>query len=132
MNKTTKKEIEKLNSMKVSELQAKFTGVTAQTTRNPNQTFLIRRITEAAPAREKLTKLDVPTLQARYLEVVSRPMGSDNWACLIWEMHKAQTGRIPVGPRMSAHRGGVSFKLLSLGSFANDSTKPWRGLTERE
>ena len=34
---------------RVSELQAKFTGVTAQTTRNPNQTFLIRRITEATP-----------------------------------------------------------------------------------
>lgn len=75
---------------RVSELQATVTGVTAQTTRNPNQTYLI------------------------------------------WEMHKAQTGRIPVGPRMSAHRGGVSFKLLSLGSFANDSTKPRRGLTERE
>jgi len=58
-------------------------------------------------------------------------MASDNSAYLIWEMHKAQTGRIPVGPRMSAHRGGVSFELLSLGSSANDSTKPRRGLTER-
>ena len=102
MNKTTKREIEKLNGMKVSELQAKLTGVTAQTTRNPNQTFLIRRITEAARAREKLTKLDVPTLRARYLEVVSRPMVSDSWAYLIWEMHKAQAGRIP------ASRSGMS------------------------
>jgi hypothetical protein len=87
--------------------------VTGETTRSPNKTFLIRRITEAlqaaeagaktakakapeadahdaevettaqteaAPAREKLTKLDVPTLQARYLEVVGRSTGSDNKA----------------------------------------------------
>jgi hypothetical protein len=44
-------------------------------------------------------------------------MGSDNWAYLIWEMHKAQKGRIPACPRMSAHRGGVTFKLLPLGSL---------------
>jgi len=147
MGKTTKKEIEKLASMKVNELQAKFAEVTGETTRSPNKTFLIRRITEAlqaaadeakttkakgtpvdapeagaeadveidaTPAGEKLTKLDVPTLQARYLEVVGRSTGSDNKAYLIWKIREAQKGRIPVGPRKSAHREGVTFKVLPL------------------
>jgi len=140
MSKTTKKAIEKLSTMKVNELQAKFAEVTGETTRSPNKTFLIRRITEAlqaakakapeadahdaevetaaqteaAPTGEKLTKLDVPTLQARYLEVVGRSTGSDNKAYLIWKIREAQKGRIPVGPRKSAHREGVTFKVLPL------------------
>jgi hypothetical protein len=142
MSKTTKKEIEKLASMKVNELQAKFAEVTGETTRSPNKTFLIRRITEAlqaadadaktaeakepaaagevtaqtapAAAGEKLTKLDVPTLQARYREVVGRDTGSSNSAYLIWKIREAQKGRIPVGPRKSAHREGATFKVLPL------------------
>ncbi len=146
MSKTTKKAIEKLGTMKVNELQAKFAEVTGETTRSPNKTFLIRRITEAlqaaeseakaakakepeadapetepaidavetAPAREKLTKLDVPTLQARYLEVVGRPSSSSHAGYLRWKIAQAQKGRIPVGPRKSAHREGVTFKVLPL------------------
>ena len=126
-------------------LEAKFAEVTGDTTRSPNKTFLIRRITEAlqtadgeakaanakepeaaAPwdeataqtepttAGEKLTKLEVPKLQARYLKVVGRPTGSDNKAYLIWKIREAQKGRIPVGPRKSAHREGVTFKVLPL------------------
>ena len=63
---------------------------------------------------EKLTKLDVPELQARYLEVVGRSTGSDNKAYLIWKIREAQKGRIPVGPRKNAHREGVTFKVLPL------------------
>lgn len=126
MTKATKKEIEKLGTMKVNELQAKFAEVTGETTRSPNKTFLIRRITEAlqaaeanaetdaAPAREKLTKLDVPTLQARYLEVVGRQTSSSRAGYLRWKITQAQKGRIPVGPRKSAHREGVTFKVLPL------------------
>jgi len=138
MSKTTKKEIAKLGNMKVNELQAKFAEVTGETTRSPYKTFLIRRITEALQAAdgnakaaktkeseataqteptttgEKLTKLEVPELQARYLEVVGRPTGSDNKAYLIWKIREAQKGRIPVGPRKSAHREGVTFKVLPL------------------
>jgi hypothetical protein len=147
MSKTTKKAIEKLSTMKVNELQARFAEVTGETTRSPNKTFLIRRITEAlqaaeaeaksakaketeanahdaevettaqtepAPTREKLTKLDVPTLQARYRELVGRDTGSSNAAYLIWKIREAQKGRIPVGPRKSAHREGVTFKVLPL------------------
>ena len=142
MSKTTKNEIAKLGKMKVNELQAKFAEVTGETTRSPNKTFLIRRIAEALQAAdgnakaakakepeteveattqtepttagEKLTKLEVPELQARYLEVVGRPTGSDNKAYLIWKIREAQKGRIPVGPRKSAHREGVTFKVLPL------------------
>ena len=52
MSKTMKKEIANLNKMKLNELQAKFAEVTGETTRSPNKTFLIRRITEALQAAD--------------------------------------------------------------------------------
>ena len=140
---TTKKEIAKLGKMKLNELQAKFAEVTGEATRSPNKTFLVRRISEAlqasdasakvakapeagAPAAEvtgqkapaavdgKLTRLEVPELQARYLEVVGRRTGSTNKAYMIWKIREAQKGRIPLGPRKNAHRAGVTFKVLPL------------------
>lgn len=100
MSKSTKKTIEKLGTMKVNELQAKGPEADAAA--------------QAAPAREKLTKLDAPTLQARYLEVVGHPTSSDNKAYLIWKIREAQKGCIPVDPRKSAHREVVTFKVLPL------------------
>jgi len=158
MSKTTKKEIANLNKMKLNDLQAKFAEVTGETTRSPNKTFLIRRISEAlqaadagakaenapeaaasdaeadataqtapaaasaevtehtepAAATGKLTRLEVPELQARYLEVVGRPTGSTNKPYMIWKIREAKKGRIPLGPRKSAHREGVTFKVLPL------------------
>ena len=142
---TTKKEIAKLGKMKLNELQAKFAEVTGETSRSPNKTFLIRRISEALRASDasakgakapdatvadaesdsstqtepaavdgKLTRLDVPELQARYLEVVGRPTGSTNKAYMVWKIREAQKGRISVGPRKNAHRAGVTFKVLPL------------------
>jgi hypothetical protein len=69
---------------------------------------------EPASTDGKLTRLEVPELQARYLEVVGRPTGSTNKAYLIWKIREAQKGRIPLGPRKSAHREGVTFKVLPL------------------
>jgi hypothetical protein len=131
--------------MKLNELQAKFAEVTGETTRSPNKTFLIRRISEALQASDasakaekapeaaasdaevevtaqtepaavdgKLTRLEVPELQARYLEVVGRRTGSTNKAYMIWKIREAQKGRIPLGPRKNAHRAGVTFKVLPL------------------
>ena len=155
---STKKEIAKLNKMKLNDLQAKFAEVIGETTRSPNKIFLIRRISEAlqaaafgakaekvpegaasdaetevsaqtepaaasaeataqtepAAAGGKLTRLEVPELQARYLEVVGRPTGSTNKPYMIWKIREAQKGRIPLGPRKSAHREGVTFKVLPL------------------
>jgi len=137
---STKKEIAKLTKMKLNELQAKFAEVTGETTRSPNKVFLVRRICEAlqaasakaenvpeaAPDAEviaqtepastdgKLTRLEVPELQARYLEVVGRPTGSTNKAYMVWKIREAQKGHIPVGPRKNAHREGVTFKVLPL------------------
>ena len=138
----TKKEITKLAKMKVNELQAKFAEVTGETTRSPNKTFLIRRISEAIQANDasakaenapkaaepdadastqtepsvdgKLTRLEVPELQARYLGVVGRPTGSTNKAYIVWKIREAQKGHIPVGPRKNARREGVTFKVLPL------------------
>ena len=141
MSKTTKRAIANLGQMKLNELQAKFAEVTGETSRSPNKAFLIRRISEAlqaasakagkapeavAPDAEltaqteravaggKLTRLEVPELQARYLEVVGRPTGSTNKAYMIWKIREAQKGRIPLGPRKSSHREGVTFKVLPL------------------
>jgi hypothetical protein len=70
--------------------------------------------TEAAAVDGKLTRLEVPELQARHLEVVGRPTGSTNKAYMIWKIREAQKGRIPLGPRKNVHREGVTFKVLPL------------------
>ena len=157
---STKKEIAKLTKMKLNDLQAKFAEVTGETTRSPNKTFLIRRISEAlqavdasakaarepetaapgvetavtaetepAAAGGKLTRLEVPELQARYLEVVGRPTGSTNKAYLIWKIREAQKGHIPLGPRKSAHRERVTFKVLPLrmeAAVVDEMDEAWR------
>jgi hypothetical protein len=148
MNTTTKKEIAKLNTMKLNELQARFAMVIGEKTRSPNRTFLIRRIAETLQAvdsevkkntlklskskttddvakaaevrtatpkkNEKLTDLDIPELQARYIKVVGRPTNSSNRAYLVLKIREAQKGRIPVGPPKNARREGVTFKVLPL------------------
>ena len=62
----------------------------------------------------RLTKLSVPALQAKYVEVVGRPTSSSHRGYLLWKIREAQKGRVPVGPRRSAHREGVTFKVLPL------------------
>jgi hypothetical protein len=133
MSKATRNAIEKLSKMKVNELQAKFAEVVGVKTRSPNKTFLIRKITAAlqakaqtnatttkapdkaiGPVTEKLTRLDVAELQARYLEAIGRPTGSSSKAYLVWKIREARKGRIPVGPRKNARREGVTFKILPL------------------
>ena len=70
--------------------------------------------TEPASTVGKLTRLEVPELQARYLDVVGRHTSSTNKPYMIWKIREAQKGRIPLGPRKSAHREGVTFKVLPL------------------
>jgi hypothetical protein len=70
--------------------------------------------TEPAAVDGKLTRLEVPELQARYLEVVGRPTGSTNKTYMIWKIREAQKGRIPLVPRKNAYREGVTFKVLPL------------------
>ena len=70
---------------------------------------------DAAPAiTERLGQLDVPALQARYLEVVGRQTSSSHAGYLKWKIREAQKGRIPIGPRRNTHREGVEFKVLPL------------------
>jgi hypothetical protein len=157
---STKKDITKLGKMKLNDLQAKFAEVTGETSRSPNKTFLVRRISEALHAAEssanvadgpdaaapdaqaettaqtepavadgKLTRLDVPELQVRYLEVVGRPTGSTNKAYMVWKIREAQKGHIPVGPRKNAHREGVTFKVLPVrmeASVVDKLDEAWR------
>jgi hypothetical protein len=58
--------------------------------------------------------MEVPELQARYLEVVGRPTGSVAKSYLIWKIREARKGRIPVGPRKNIHKKDVEFKVLPL------------------
>ncbi len=145
------------DKMKLNELQAMFAEVVGETTRSPNRTYLIRRITEASGNRDRapdvapqetapapwhdreqvapmaavnsapsntapdatenftqprLTQLDPPALQARYEEILGRATSSTNHAYLVWKIHEAQRGRVPVGPRRRADRPAV--KVLPL------------------
>ncbi len=64
----------------------------------------------------KLSKLDVPKLQALYLEIVGRATGSSHKRYLVWKIRQAQRGRIPVGPRGTRRPDGEApnFKVLPL------------------
>ena len=88
------------------------TEVNAQT--EPAASAEVTAQVEPASTDGKLTRLEVPELQARYLEVVGRPTGSTNKAYMVWKIREAQKGHIPVGPRKNAHREGVTFKVLPL------------------
>jgi hypothetical protein len=139
MSKNIRQQTDAMKKLRLPELQAKCAEVTGEKTRSPNKTFLIRKITEAlqakadveaagsvaktattvaarqaGPGTEKLTRLDVPELQARYLEVVGRPSSSTSKAYLVWKIREARKGRIPVGSRRNARREGVTFKVLPL------------------
>jgi hypothetical protein len=119
MNDTTRRTLESLAKQRLPELQARFAEIVGQTTRSPNKTFLLRKISEALEAREhqtnaepttpatttteaipkvKLTKLSVAELQAMYREVVGRETRSSDSAYLVWKLRQAQKGRIRVGP----------------------------------
>jgi hypothetical protein len=86
----------------------------APETATPGAQTEVTAQTEPASTDGKLTRLEMPELQARYLEVVGRPTGSTNKAYMIWKIREAQKGHIPVGPRKNAHREGVTFKVLPL------------------
>ncbi len=131
---TMTKITEDLEAMRLPELQAKFAEVTGKKSRSPNKKFLIRKITEAMAAgtpvgneepetttetqatteadeaEVKLSKLEVPALQAMYREIVGRETRSENLRYLVWRVRQAQEGRIPVGPRTRGE--GVEHKVL--------------------
>jgi hypothetical protein len=57
----------------------------------------------AVGTQKKLSKLSVPELRVKYLEVVGRASGSVNMAYLQRKIPHAEKGKIPVGPRQE-HR----------------------------
>ncbi|MBN1653136.1 MAG: ribbon-helix-helix protein, CopG family [Deltaproteobacteria bacterium] len=73
---------------------------------------------EANDATEtKLSKLPIPELQQRYLEIVGRGTSSVHRRYLVWKIREAQKGRIPVGPRGNSRRADgepLDFKVLPL------------------
>ena len=58
MKKSTRKEIEALETMRLPELWARFAEVTGKETKAPNRKFLVRTITEALEARDAAEKAD--------------------------------------------------------------------------
>ncbi len=103
---------EKLDALRLPELQARFKEVVGEASRSPNRKFLIRRIEEAlakkgeAKPRGRFKELSVEELREKYVEVVGRPSGSSSKPYLIWKIREAEKGRVPVGPRASRRRGG--------------------------
>jgi hypothetical protein len=61
------------------------------------------RADDAPEAGEKVSKLSVEDLRARFAEITGRESKSSNRPYLIWRVQQAQKGRVPVGPR--ARRG---------------------------
>jgi len=64
-----------------------------------------------------------------------RPTGPTNKAYMIWKIREAQKGRIPLGPRKSAHREGVTFKVLPLrmeAAVVDKLDEAWRSLPQVE
>ena len=120
--------MEKLERMRLPELQARFHAVVGEATRCPNRTFLIRRICEAVAAekpsktgaargakkaraekkangptgrsaRGRFTTMTTEEIQTQYASAVGRPTGSTDRRYLIWKIREAEKGRVPIGPR---------------------------------
>lgn len=68
----------------------------------------------AAPAGQKLSKLSIGELRARYLEVVGRDTHSRDRNYLVWKIREVQRGRIPAGPTHRRERPEVEHKVLPL------------------
>jgi hypothetical protein len=130
------KQIEKMEAMKLPELQARFAEVVGEETKAPNKKYLIKKIVQVLekkgepeikepPPEEtrsqaeadsqneeqeqtpSLNKLDVETLRERYAEIVGRPTGSRDKRYLLWKIKQAQQGKIPVGPIPGRRGDGV-------------------------
>jgi hypothetical protein len=61
----------------------------------------------------RLSKLSLPELKAKYVEVVQRETNSDNPQYLIWKIREAQAGRVRVGPSLKRAGSGPQ-QVLSL------------------
>ena len=122
---------EKLERMRLPELQAHYQTVVGETTRCPNRVFLIRRIGEALAAKKtakpktrgnkkaratkadeatrsprgRFTSMTIEELQAGYARAVGRPTGSTDRRYLIWKIREAEKGRVPIGPRATRTPG---------------------------
>lgn len=110
---TIDEQIEKIQGLRLPEIQAQFAEIVGETTRSPNKTFLLRRIREALEARAEarasaggrptrqthgLTKMTVEELQSLYEQEVGRPTSSEDKPYLIWKIRQARSGKIRVGP----------------------------------
>jgi len=129
----TTAQTEKLERMRLPELQAHYQTVAGETTRCPNRVFLIRRIAEALAAKKptktkvkartakkprtakadaatrsprgRFTSMTIEELQAGYARAVGRPTGSTDRRYLIWKIREAEKGRVPIGPRATRTPG---------------------------
>ncbi|MCB9610157.1 MAG: hypothetical protein H6716_26455 [Polyangiaceae bacterium] len=63
--------------------------------------------------RGRFSSMTIEELQAKYVEVVGRPTGSEHRNYLIWKIREAEKGRIPVGPRR-ARPGGIPLEMKVL------------------
>ena len=113
---------DKLDALRLPELQARFKEVVGEATKSPNRKFLIRRIDEAlskkaeAKPRGRFKELSVEELRAKYVEVVGRPSGSSSKPYLVWKIREAEKGHVPVGPRATRRREGepTDMRILPL------------------
>lgn len=135
---TSRRTLESLAALRLPELQARFAGIVGEPTRSHDETFLLRKISEALQAREQQThaepttptttpaeaapKVELPTLpvaelQAMYREIVGRETRSSDSAYLVSKLRQAQKGRVRVGPnegRAPGEAAAVKFPPLRM------------------
>lgn len=71
--------------------------------------------TDGDAGEPKLSKLDIPALQAMYRELIGRDTSSTSKRYLVWRCQQAQKGRIPTGP-LAGRRSGekIDAKVLPM------------------
>lgn len=89
------------------------------------------------PGTTRLSKLDVPTLQALYRETIGRETRSHSHRYLVYKLQEARKGRVPFGPRTRKQDRVCEIRVLPLRMGAReveilDETwrrrgLPWRG-----
>lgn len=89
-------------------------GAAAQTAEVPAEPGTVALSTHAdRPATgPRLSKLDIPALQALYAETIGRSTRSTSRNYLVFKLRQAAKGQVPLGPRASRQKAGDAVMVL--------------------
>ena len=137
---------DKLDALRLPELQARFKEVVGEATKSPNRKFLIRRIDETlakkaqAKPRGRFKELSVEELRAKYVEVVGRPSGSsskpyvelgDMWSWAPARRVLPRRAREATPHNRAAFSGGMTLRFPRPEACMATGAASWRSQGER-